>query len=90
MNLCCAQAHTLSLSVGGKEEHSAPDDMRCVGENTRQLNRLLKQYRDVRHSTLEMNPVGHFVSSETGLPGALPELWTERGEPNLQKTASGA
>ncbi len=61
------QGSLVYLSLGGKEERSAPDFMRSVGENTRHMNRLLKQDKNVRLTTLEMNPGGHFAPSEPRL-----------------------
>ena len=62
------------LSLGGKEERSAPDYMKSVGENTRALNRLLKQDRNIASTTLVMNPGGHFAPSEPRLAKGI--VWT--------------
>ncbi|MBQ6645712.1 MAG: hypothetical protein IJM56_03430 [Clostridia bacterium] len=61
------QDSAVYLSLGGKEERSAPEYMRSVGDNTRALNRLLKQDAQVAATVLEMNPGGHFAPSEPRL-----------------------
>lgn len=55
------------LSLGGKEEKSAPEYIKSVGDNTRALSRLLKQDANVSRTVLEMNPGGHFAPSEPRL-----------------------
>ena len=60
------------LSLGGKEEKSAPDFMKRVGENTRLCNRLLRQDKRIV-TTLEMNPGGHFAPAEPRLAKGI--LW---------------